>query len=73
MYKNARIIGIGNHPYTEYDNSLKIFEKYKDQFPFGELVSHRYPLEKAEEALLKSMDQDSLKVVICPNLKMRFN
>jgi len=66
--KNARVIGIGNHPYTEYDNTLKIFEKYKDQFPFEELVSHCYPLEKTEEALLKSMELDSLKVVISPNL-----
>ena len=66
--KNARVIGVGNHPYTEYGNTLKIFEKYKDQFPFEELVSHCFPLEKAEEALLKSMELDSLKVVINPNL-----
>jgi len=65
--KNARIIGVGNHPYTEYGNTLKIFEKYKDKFPFEELISHFYPLERAEEGLLKSMKPDSLKVVIKPN------
>ena len=62
--KNARIIGVGNHPYTEYGNILKIFEKYQDTFPFEELISHVYPLEQAEEALLKSMQPESLKVVI---------
>jgi len=64
--KNARIIGICNHPFTEYANTHRIFEKYGDQIPFKELVSHVYPLERAQEALQKSMELESLKVALKP-------
>ena len=64
--KNARIIGVTNHPFTKYDASLKVFEKYGGQFPFARMVTHRYPLAQAEAAMRKSLEEESLKVVIDP-------
>ncbi len=64
--RNARIIGLTNHPYTEYASSLRLLQKYQRQFPFERIITHRYPLAEAETALLKSMEPDSMKVVIEP-------
>ena len=63
---NARIIGLTNHPYTKYDASLRLLERYQRQFPFERIITHRFPLAEAETALLKSMEPDSMKVVIQP-------
>ncbi len=43
-----------------------MLEEYGHQFPFEKMVTHKYKLEDAEAALLKSMDADSMKVVIEP-------
>ncbi len=64
--KNARIIGVGNHPYTEFGKVLRMFERYGGQMPFDALISHTFPLERARDAMLTSMQPDSLKVVIKP-------
>jgi threonine dehydrogenase-like Zn-dependent dehydrogenase len=64
--RNARIIGLGNHPYTKYEASLRLLKKYNGQFPFERIITHRYPLAEAEAALRKSMEPDSMKVVIQP-------
>jgi L-iditol 2-dehydrogenase len=64
--RNAHIIGLTNHPYTKYDASLHLLQRYSRQFPFERIITHRYPLAQAEAALLKSMEPDSMKVVIQP-------
>ena len=64
--RNARIIGLTNHPYTKYDASLRLLKKYGRRFPFERIITHRYPLAEAEAALLKSLEPDSMKVVIQP-------
>ena len=64
--KNARIIGVTNHPFTRYDASLKVFEKYGGQFPFARMVTHRFPLAEAGAAMRKSLEEDTMKVVIDP-------
>jgi L-iditol 2-dehydrogenase len=64
--RNARIIGLTNHPYTKYDASLRLLQTYQRQFPFERTITHRYPLAEAEAALLTSMRPDSMKVVIQP-------
>ena len=64
--KNARIIGVTNHPYTQYDAALRTLARHGDEFPFDEIVTHRYPLDDAERAVLRSMDPDTMKVVIEP-------
>jgi len=65
--KNIRIVGVANHPYTEYSKVLRMFVRFQDQYDFEGLVSHRYSLEQTDAAMKKSMELDSLKVVIAPN------
>lgn len=45
---------------------MKVMQKYAPLFPFEKFVTHQYPLDQAEEALLKSMEPDCMKVVIVP-------
>ena len=64
--KNVRLIGMTNHPFTGYTPSMKLMKKYADLIPFDRFVTHEYPLMQTEHALLKSMEPDSMKVVIVP-------
>jgi threonine dehydrogenase-like Zn-dependent dehydrogenase len=64
--KNVRLIGMTNHPFTGYTPSMQMMLKQAHLFPFEKFVSHAYPLVRAQEALLKSMQPDSMKVVIVP-------
>jgi len=59
-------MGVTNHPFTKYGATLKLFLKYGKRFPFKKIVTHRYKLKEAETALKKSMDEDTMKVVIEP-------
>lgn len=69
--KNARLIGITNHPFTGYTPSMKLMMKYRHSFPFERFVTHEYPLAHTEQALLKSMQLDCMKVVVVPGLEER--
>ncbi len=64
--KNVRLIGLTNHPNTGYVPTLKAFRKYGHIFPFEKIVTHFYTIDEADKALEKSMEMDSMKVVITP-------
>ena len=64
LAKSARIIGMANHPIWGYYPSMKLVQKYSKVFPFEKFVTHKYKIDDAEVAIKKSMDLDSMKVVI---------
>jgi len=64
--KNIRLIGLSNHPITMYGNSMRMMKRYEETFRFDKLISHRYSIEDAQKAMMKSMEPDSMKVVIDP-------
>ena len=65
--KNVRIIGMSNHSLSGYGPSMRMMQRYQDMYPFEKLITHRYALEDAHEAILKSMDySSSMKVVMDP-------
>jgi L-iditol 2-dehydrogenase len=66
--KNIRLIGLTNHPSTGYGPAMDLLERYADRYPFDDFVSHEYALADVDEAMRMSMDTESLKVVINPNL-----
>jgi threonine dehydrogenase-like Zn-dependent dehydrogenase len=65
--KNIRLIGQSSLTYTGFTPSMEMMVNYGKQFPFEKLVTHYYGLEQTEEAILKSMEPDSMKVVVCGN------
>lgn len=66
--KNVRLIGQTNHPPSGYLPSLKLMEKFAKFFPpFETIVTHRFPLGQAGEAMELSMDTErTMKVAISP-------
>lgn len=64
--KNVRIMGVGGEEAGSYGPSLRQMARYMRQYPLRSFVSHRYALKDVEEAVLKSMAPDSMKVVIAP-------
>ncbi|MGI6175899.1 MAG: zinc-binding dehydrogenase [Christensenellales bacterium] len=66
--KNLRIIGMCNHTHNSYRQMMEMMERSLNWFPWDRYVSHVYPLDRTEEAILKSMEPDSMKVAIAPNM-----
>ncbi len=64
---NLRIIGMSNHT-VDYQTVMNIMVRNMDRFPWEKLFSHRFPLDKAEEAMRTSMTDESMKVLIYPNM-----
>jgi L-iditol 2-dehydrogenase len=61
--KNVLLIGNTNHPNSEYYRTIKMMQRYSKQFPWKKFTSHKFPLEKAQEALEFSLGEKALKVV----------
>lgn len=65
--KNIRILGMSNHSLSGYGPSLRMMQRYEAMYPFEKLITHRYALKDANEAILTSMDySSSMKVVLDP-------
>jgi L-iditol 2-dehydrogenase len=64
--KNALIYGNTNHPHDGYYTAMEMMERHGCTFPFEKLITHRFSLDQAQEALEKSFEPDALKVVFVP-------
>ena len=64
--KSVRILGVGGEEPVSYGPSMRQMARYMRFYPLREFVSHRYSLQAVETAVKKSMQADSMKVVIEP-------
>ncbi len=64
--KNVLIYGNTNHAHDGYYASMEMMWRYHKQYPFEKLITHRFNLDQAVEALKKSFEEDALKVVFAP-------
>jgi L-iditol 2-dehydrogenase len=64
--KNVLIYGNTNHPHDGYYAAFDMMWRNKDKFPIEKLITHRFKLEQAQEAMDKSFEEDALKVVFTP-------
>jgi len=62
--KNIRLLGIGGESATAYGPTMKVLARAQRHYPLGEVVTHRFGLEQAGEALTTSMADGAMKVVI---------
>lgn len=67
--KGIRMIGIPGQEAGAYGPSMRQMARTLDQFPWREFVSHRFPLDRVEEAVTTAISPESLKVVIDPWLE----
>jgi L-iditol 2-dehydrogenase len=61
--KNVLLIGNTNHPNSEYYRTIKMMQRYEKQFPWKQFASHKFKLDRAQEALEFSLGEKALKVV----------
>lgn len=64
--KNVRILGIGGEEPAAYGPSMRQMARYMKHYPLQDFVTHRFGLRQVEAAMKKSMEADSMKVIIDP-------
>ena len=63
---SVTVIGIGGERATSYAPSLDLLAANRARLPVDRIVTHRFPLESAADALAVSQTAESVKVVIDP-------
>jgi threonine dehydrogenase-like Zn-dependent dehydrogenase len=64
--KNARILGVGGEEPAAYGPSMRQMARYMKNYPLQEFVTHRFSLRDVNAAMQKSVEPDSMKVVLEP-------
>jgi threonine dehydrogenase-like Zn-dependent dehydrogenase len=64
--KNARILGAGGEEPAAYGPSMRQMARYMKNYPLREFVTHRYGLRDVDAAMRKSVEAESMKVVLEP-------
>lgn len=64
--KNARILGVGGEEPAAYGPSMRQMVRYMKNYPLREFVTHRYGLRDVDTAMKKSVEAESMKVVMEP-------
>ncbi len=64
--KNVRILGVGGEEPAAYGPGMRQMARYMKHYPLQEFVTHRFCLREVDAAMQKSIDSDSMKVVLQP-------
>jgi L-iditol 2-dehydrogenase len=64
--RNICVLGIGGETDSAYEPAMAAMVAHLDRLPLGRVVSHRFPLDQAGEALELSQTDAARKVVLCP-------
>jgi threonine dehydrogenase-like Zn-dependent dehydrogenase len=66
--KNMKIVGDTFHRNRHYYQAMKLAAKVQDRFPLAELITDRYPVAGAREALEAIEGGNAIKAIIDPTL-----
>lgn len=66
VWKDIDILGVFAYQNSQFATAMSILEQTIDKLPYGELITHRFPVEKAEEALKVSRSRECVKAMIVP-------
>jgi len=64
--KNVRILGVSGEEPAAYGPGMRQMARYLKHYPLGDFVTHRFPLRDVESAVKKSIEAESMKVVLEP-------
>jgi len=64
--KNICVIGVGGETSTSYAPVMELMARNLDRLPFERVVTHRFGLDAAEEALAVAQADGAMKVLIDP-------
>jgi L-iditol 2-dehydrogenase len=65
--RNICVLGIGGEVADGYAPAMAAMAEHLDELPLDRVVTHRIPLDRAEEAIRLSESDEALKVVFAPN------
>ena len=68
--KNVSVIGVGGETATSYVPAMNLLERNLDRLPLREIITHRMPLEHAQEAVELAQRDGTMKVLMDPALKV---
>jgi threonine dehydrogenase-like Zn-dependent dehydrogenase len=64
--KNVNVIGVGGETAESYKPAMDLLARHLTTLPLETLVSHRLPLERAQEGLELAQRDEAMKVVLSP-------
>ncbi len=64
---NVCVLGIGGETATAYAPAMEAMVAHLDDLPLDRVVTHRFPLERAQEAVELAQTDAAMKVLISPN------
>ena len=62
--KNVNVLGIGGETAESYKPAMDLLARNLDVLPLEDFVSHRLPLEQAQEGLELAQRDEAMKVVL---------
>ena len=65
--KNVCVIGVGGETETSYVPVMRLMARNLERLPFDRVVTHRFGLEQAQEALEVAQADGAMKVLIDPH------
>ena len=66
--KSLRLIGSFEHSIPGFTQSIQMLNRTKDMFPWDKFFTHRFPMERFQEAIDVSMTEEAMKVIIDPSM-----
>jgi threonine dehydrogenase-like Zn-dependent dehydrogenase len=64
--KSVRILGVGGEEPGAYGPSMRQMVRYLQHYPLQDFITHKFGLQDVDAAVQKSIEPDSMKVVIDP-------
>jgi threonine dehydrogenase-like Zn-dependent dehydrogenase len=61
------VIGVGGETATSYLPAMRLMAANQRHLPFDRIVTHRMPLERAQEAVELAQTDAAMKIVMAPN------
>jgi threonine dehydrogenase-like Zn-dependent dehydrogenase len=66
--RNLTIVGVAGEDARVYDATLAMLAEHHQRVPFHRAVTHRFPIEQAEQAMRTALGaDDAMKVIIVPS------
>ncbi|HEY2620700.1 MAG TPA: alcohol dehydrogenase catalytic domain-containing protein [Acetobacteraceae bacterium] len=65
--RNVSVIGVGGETATSYLPSMRLMAANLRHLPFDRFVSHRMPLEQAQQGVELAQTDAAMKIVMAPN------
>ena len=64
--RSVTVLGIGGERASSYEPSMRMLAANLGRYPFGEIVTHRFGLDRVNEALAVAQSGEAMQVVVDP-------